>query len=43
MLRYVSMTMADYQLSEIYDGIHLFVPFPDRIAGWRRAANVVLY
>ena len=34
--------MADNPLSEIFDGIHLFVPPPDRIAGWRRSANVVL-
>ena len=34
--------MADNSLLEISDGIHLFVPPPDRIAGWRRSANVVL-
>ncbi|MFW9912545.1 MAG: MBL fold metallo-hydrolase [Candidatus Thorarchaeota archaeon] len=36
------MTIADNPLSEVYDGVHLFVPPPDRIAGWRRSANVVL-
>jgi glyoxylase-like metal-dependent hydrolase (beta-lactamase superfamily II) len=36
------MTMADNSLLEISDGVYLFVPPPDRIAGWRRSANVAL-
>ncbi|MFW9887454.1 MAG: MBL fold metallo-hydrolase [Candidatus Thorarchaeota archaeon] len=29
-------------LIEIADAVHLFIPPPDRIAGWRRSGNVVI-
>lgn len=35
-------SMTTYPLIEIADGIHLFIPPPDRIAGWRRSGNVVI-
>ncbi|MFX1439460.1 MAG: MBL fold metallo-hydrolase [Promethearchaeota archaeon] len=34
--------MTTNPLNEIADGIHLFIPPPDRIAGWRRSGNVVI-
>ncbi|MHA2303628.1 MAG: hypothetical protein ACXACD_22040, partial [Candidatus Thorarchaeota archaeon] len=33
--------MTTNPLTEITDGVHLFIPPPDRIAGWRRSGNVV--
>jgi glyoxylase-like metal-dependent hydrolase (beta-lactamase superfamily II) len=34
--------MANNPLSIVSEGVHLFVPPPDRIAGWRRSGNVVI-
>ncbi|MHA2020403.1 MAG: MBL fold metallo-hydrolase [Candidatus Thorarchaeota archaeon] len=34
--------MANNPLSTVAEGVHLFIPPPDRIAGWRRSGNVVL-
>ncbi|MFX1369707.1 MAG: MBL fold metallo-hydrolase, partial [Promethearchaeota archaeon] len=34
--------MVIESLSTISDGVHLLIPPPDRIAGWRRSGNVVL-
>jgi len=34
--------MTTSHLTEISEGVHFFQPPPDRIAGWRRSANVVI-
>ncbi len=34
--------MSEDSLIEIAKGIHLFIPPPDRIAGWRRSGNVII-
>ncbi|MFW9846439.1 MAG: MBL fold metallo-hydrolase [Candidatus Thorarchaeota archaeon] len=34
--------MTDNSLSEITKGVSFFQPPPDRIAGWRRSANIVM-
>ncbi|MHA2354754.1 MAG: MBL fold metallo-hydrolase [Candidatus Thorarchaeota archaeon] len=34
--------MVNNHFSEISKGVHLFIPPPDRIAGWRRSGNVVI-
>jgi len=34
--------MTTNPLTEISEGVHFFIPPPDRIAGWRRSGNVVI-
>jgi glyoxylase-like metal-dependent hydrolase (beta-lactamase superfamily II) len=33
--------MTEYSLTEFGSGVHLFIPPPARVAGWRRSGNIV--